>query len=88
MPIKTDQISHPISIKNEYYLLIRQPVFNSQKQQVGTDLVLFKTQGLEEIIADNRGLGQTGKIFLGSFKNQKLKLFLSRRNENDFTTSL
>ncbi|MGD1713233.1 ATP-binding protein [Dapis sp. BLCC M172] len=80
--IQKSKISNPIRIKNEFNLVISQPIINSKKQQVGTDLVLFKIQGLEKIIRDNRGLGKTGEVFLGTLEEQKIKLFLSSKNEN------
>ncbi|OZH55635.1 hypothetical protein AFK68_03355 [Hydrocoleum sp. CS-953] len=73
--IQKSKISNPIRIKNEFHLVISQPIINSKKQQVGTDLVLFKIQGLEKIIRDNRGLGKTGEVFLGTLEEQKIKFF-------------
>ncbi|NEQ74315.1 MAG: hypothetical protein F6K23_15475 [Okeania sp. SIO2C9] len=75
------QISNPIRLKNQSYIIVSQKIFNSNQQQQGKDLVLFKTEDLEKIITDYTGLGQTGEIFLGTFQNQQVKLFLSSRNE-------
>jgi len=83
LPIKKAKISNPISLKNESYLIISQPIINSKKQQVGTDLVLFKTQSLEKIIRDNGGLGQTGEVFLGTLEKQQVKLFFSSKKERE-----
>ncbi|NET29277.1 sensor histidine kinase [Okeania sp. SIO1I7] len=75
------QISNPIRLKNQSYIIVSQAIFNSNQQQQGKDLVLFKTEDLEKIITDYTGLGQTGEIFLGTFQNQQVKLFLSSRNQ-------
>ncbi|NEQ35528.1 MAG: GAF domain-containing protein [Okeania sp. SIO3I5] len=82
LPIQKPKISNQIRLKNESYIIISQPIINSKKQQVGTDLVLFKIQGLEKIITDNAGLGKTGEVFLGTLEKQQLKLFLSSKNES------
>ncbi len=83
LPIKEAEISNPIRLENESYIIIRQPILNSKKQQVGTDLVLFKTHSLEKIITDNTGLGETGEVFLGTLERQQVKLFLSSKNERE-----
>ncbi|NER02013.1 MAG: GHKL domain-containing protein [Okeania sp. SIO3C4] len=75
------QISNPISLNNQSYIIVSQAIFNSNQQLQGKDLVLFKTDNLEKIITDYTELGQTGEIFLGTFENQQVKLFLSSRNE-------
>ncbi len=83
LPTQTAKISNPIRLENESYLIISQPILNSKKQQVGTDLVLFKTKGLEKIITDNTGLGETGEVFLGTLEKQQVKLLLSSKNETE-----
>ncbi len=83
-PIQTSQdakISNLIRLKDKSYLIVKQPILNSNKQQVGMDWVLFKTEGVEKIVTDNTVLGETGEVFLGTFQNQQVKLFLSSRNE-------
>ncbi|NEN92669.1 MAG: hypothetical protein F6K48_28725, partial [Okeania sp. SIO3H1] len=75
------QISNPIRLKNQSYIIVSQAIFNSNQQQQGKDLVLFKTEDLEKIITDYTGLGQTGEIFLGTLQNQQVKLFLSSKNQ-------
>ncbi|MEB3281642.1 MAG: ATP-binding protein [Lyngbya sp.] len=82
---QSTQISNPIRLNDQSYLIISQPILNSTQQQVGTDLVLFKMDRLEEIITDNTGLGQTGEIFVGAFQDQKVKLFLSSKTESDIS---
>nr|WP_293093161.1 ATP-binding protein [Okeania sp. SIO2F4] len=83
LPIKKAKISNPIRLKNESYLIISQPIINSKKQQVGTDLVLFKTQSLEKIVRNNTGLGQSGEVFLGTLEKQEIKLFLSSKHKRE-----
>ncbi|MGB3512470.1 MAG: ATP-binding protein [Microcoleaceae cyanobacterium] len=85
IPILNSQnslISNPVSLNNQSYIIVSQPIINSNQQQIGTDLVLFKTDALEKIITDYTGLGQkTGEIFLGTFQDQQVKLLLSSKNE-------
>ena len=78
---QNSQISNPIRLNNQSYIIVSQAIVNSNQQQQGTDLVLFKTEDLEKIITDYTGLGQTEEIFLGTFQNQQVKLFLSSRNK-------
>ncbi|NEP86955.1 MAG: hypothetical protein F6K18_08965 [Okeania sp. SIO2C2] len=78
---QNSHISNPIRLNHQSYIIVSQAIFNSNQQQQGTDLVLFKTENLEKIIRDYTGLGQTGEIFFGTFQNQQLKLFLSSKNE-------
>ncbi|MEA5499338.1 ATP-binding protein [Limnoraphis robusta] len=78
---KNNQISHPIRLNDHSYLIVTTPILNSKKQQIGTDLVLFKMDRLEEIIADYTGLSQTGEIFLGAFQDEQIKLFFPSINQ-------
>ena len=78
------QISNPIRLNDQFYLIVRQPIFDLNQKQIGTDLVLFKIDRLEEIIVtDYTGLGKAEQVFLGEFKNQKVKLLLSSNNNNE-----
>lgn len=86
-PIPNSQkslISNPVSLNNQSYIIVSQPIINSNQQQIGIDLVLFKTDDLKKIITDYTELGQkTGEIFLATFQDQQVKLLLSSRNETE-----
>lgn len=78
-------ISNPIILNNQPYIIVSEPILNSNQQQIGMDLVLFKVDAIEKIITDRRGLGQTGEIFLGGVQDHKAKLFFSSKKESDIS---
>ncbi|GGA37116.1 cache domain-containing protein [Okeania sp. KiyG1] len=45
---QNSQISNPIRLNNQSYIIVSQAIFNSNQEQQGTDLVLFKTEDLEK----------------------------------------
>jgi len=65
-------ISEPVSIGREIYLIISAPVINREYIRVGTDIILFRTPKLQRILKDSTGLGQTGKIILGTREQSQL----------------
>jgi diguanylate cyclase (GGDEF)-like protein/PAS domain S-box-containing protein len=50
-----------------------------QSRRVGTDIVLFKLDRLQQIVADNLGLGQTGETVLGTVITDGVQLFFPLR---------
>ncbi len=50
-----------------------------QSRRVGTDIVLFKLDRLQQILADDSGLGQTGQTVLGTVLPDGVQLFFPLR---------
>ncbi len=73
----TTQISNPVHLNHQSYLIVTSPIQNSEQKQIGTDLIVFKTDRLEKIKRDHTGLSPSGEIFLGSFTNGQFKLLFS-----------
>ncbi|MBP0022034.1 MAG: hypothetical protein J7647_31315 [Cyanobacteria bacterium SBLK] len=51
-------------IEGTTYLAIGAPILNSQKERVGTDIVLYSIDRLQDIVFDYTGLGETGEMVL------------------------
>lgn len=71
----TLQISNPLSLNGQSYLVVSAPIINSQSQQVGTDIILFKATNLQRIAEDRTGLRETEEIVVGKIENGEVKLF-------------
>ena len=75
-------VEEPIGLEGESYLVVGSPIINPiSKQRVGTDIVLFKITGLQRIVTDYTGLGETGETLLGAVNNNQVQLFFPLRNQ-------
>lgn len=73
-------IYDPITIGAQPYIIIATPIFDHQRQRVGTDVVLFRTGDLRSIVQNYSGLGATGEVFLVSRNNGEFtSVFPTRR---------
>ncbi len=52
-------------IDGKLYLIVSAPILTSDKQRVGTDIILFAPEKIAEIINDTEGYGKTGEMVLG-----------------------
>ena len=50
-------------------LIVHAPILDRDDVRVGTDVVLFKADPLELLVADRSGLKNTGEIIIGSLEN-------------------
>ncbi|MCG2755074.1 MAG: ATP-binding protein [Desulfobacteraceae bacterium] len=75
-------LSGPVTIDNDSYIVVSAPIINRQKSRVGTDIVLFTTSKLREIVQDYTGLGKTGETIIGRLSdNGQPDLFFPTRSE-------
>ncbi len=74
---KDAEVSAPIQLGGESYLVVTKPIFNSVGKEAGADIILFKTFSLQNIVQDNGGLGKTAKIILGTVTGDQVQLFFS-----------
>lgn len=71
----------PLTIDNASYIVVNAPIINRKNNRVGTDIVLFTTLELSEIVQDRTGLGNTGKTILGRLNdNGQPDLFCQTRS--------
>ncbi len=75
-------------IDGKLYLVVSASILTKDKQRVGTDIVLFSTEKIQEITQDSSGLGKTGEMILGHFTQNKWQRFYpekgtSHTHEND-----
>ncbi|GAB6040489.1 hybrid sensor histidine kinase/response regulator [Endothiovibrio diazotrophicus] len=56
------RVSGPVRVEGEDLLLGSAPILGRQHRRVGTDLVLFRMNGLRSVLRDNDGLGRTGSV--------------------------
>ena len=75
------KISNPIQLNKYPYLAIGAPIINPiSRERVGTDIVLFKLDGLQQIIQDYTRSEETGKIILGSVDRDRIEIFFPGQN--------
>lgn len=65
----------PFWLENQSFLVSSAPIVNRQGDRIGSDLVLFNLNKLEDLVKDNSGLGQTGYAFLFALRNDVLVNF-------------
>ncbi len=86
-PIFTDNRpipSGPITINNNSYIMVSAPIINRQRNQVGTDMVIFNITELKNIINDYTGMGQTGEaILVNMAANSQHAILFPTRSELD-----
>lgn len=66
-----------VEIEEITYLAIGAPILNPQKERVGTDIVLYSIDHLEDVVLDYTGLGETGEMVL---TDNRHNLFFSLRD--------
>lgn len=69
----------PVALEGESYLVVGTPIIDNQSVRVGTDIVLFKLERLEQIVQDYAGLGETGEAVLGVADNDQIQLLFPLR---------
>ena len=70
----------PVLLNNNLVIIVSAPILNRKSERVGTDIVLFNTKGLGEIIRDYEGLGRTGETILGKISSGSIVQFFPSRN--------
>ncbi|MDH4332256.1 MAG: ATP-binding protein [Desulfobulbaceae bacterium] len=73
-------IKGPEIIDNKLYLLVSAPILTKDHQRVGTDIVLFTTDKIQEITQDTSGFGKTGEMILGRLAQNGAQSFYPLRN--------
>lgn len=68
---------------SEPYVLIGSPVFNRHMERIGTDVFLFKTGILRNIVQDYSGLGESGEVMVGYVDGDRAQLLFPLRNSED-----
>ncbi len=56
----------PYEIDGETFIVAATPIVDLSGERYGTDLILFRTRGLQKVISDYSGLRKTGETILGS----------------------
>lgn len=59
----------PVQIENEDWLLIYTPILDREGARVGTDIVVFGLQSLQDLVRDYSGLGESGELILAITTN-------------------
>jgi hypothetical protein len=78
-------IDGPIVIDQVPYLIVGTPILDPQQERIGTDLVLFKTTALQQIVADHTGLGNSTETILGRIHGGRAEVLFPRLNsEQDY----
>ena len=75
---KDAEVSAPIQLGGQSYLIVTKPILNSVGKEAGADIILFKTSNLQNIVQDNVGLGKTAEIIIGTVAGARVELFFSR----------
>lgn len=71
----------PLQLGNKFYLVIATPIINAQSQRVGTDLVAFEIQRLQQIVEDFQDLEKNWESELARIQHRKIEpLFPSQNN--------
>lgn len=70
----------PLTIDNQLHLLVSSPIFSEQQERIGRDIAVFRMLDMERLVAESRGLGETGEMLLAQEKGDSLALFFPLRN--------
>lgn len=62
----------PVLIDGHPYLLIGAPIINRQMARVGTDVVVFRLDGLLKLLGDKAAFGMPARQYLGNLPQQLL----------------
>lgn len=77
----------PLQLDGERALAIGSPILDRDDQRVGTDVILFATQELEQVVHDRSGLGQSGEVSLGRLHEGTITLLFAPRERGDHERS-
>ena len=69
-------------IDGKLYLLVSAPILTNDHQRVGTDIVLFTTEKIQEITEETSSFGKTGEMILGKFSHNKAQSFYPLKKTN------
>ncbi len=64
----------PVEIEGTTYFVIGAPIVDPNGDRVGTDVVLYATDRLQQIISNYANLGQTGGTAIGTARNGRVEL--------------
>lgn len=83
--IPPDEVRVPLAeslveLEGILYLVVEAPILNPQRERVGTDIVLYRTDNLRGIVVDYIGLGQTGEMVLARDRQNSRELFFPLRD--------
>ncbi len=70
------EICDPVAFEGTWYLIISAPI-REGTERIGTDIVVFETSRLQDIMKDSEILGETGDIFLGTLREGQVRIFFS-----------
>ena len=59
-----ERVYAPVVIAGEPFVIVATPIHERDGKRVGTDIVLFRTGALRNIVQDYTGLGETGEVIL------------------------
>ncbi|MBP0020124.1 MAG: sensor histidine kinase [Cyanobacteria bacterium SBLK] len=80
------RVSNPIELENNPYIIIGAPIINPQsRERVGTDIVLFKVDSLQQIIQNYTRSGETGEIILGTVDRDRVEIFFPKQDATEET---
>ncbi|MDD2760548.1 MAG: response regulator [Methylomonas sp.] len=60
----TPLLYDPIDIEGETLITISSPILSTDGRRLGTDVALFRTDGLRALITDHAGIGESGEVIL------------------------
>lgn len=66
------QLYGPVVAQGNYTLLVVNPIFNREHEQVGTDLVFFQLDGLATLLTNHQAFGPGAQRFLAHRREAKL----------------
>jgi PAS domain S-box-containing protein len=75
-------VKGPEKIDGKLYLLVSAPILTKNHQRVGTDILLFTTEKIQEITQDTSGFGKTGEMILGRLTQKGAQSFYPLRETN------
>ncbi len=75
-------VKGPEKINGKLYLLVSAPILTKDHQRVGTDILLFTTEKIQEITQDTSGFGKTGEMILGRLTQKGAQSFYTLRETN------
>lgn len=72
----------PITVIDEYYLVVSAPILTSNNTKVGTDIILFKLKNLQYLVEANTGLEKSGKTIVLRLAPDKGQLISPLKKED------
>ena len=63
-------VNGPVIMGGESFIIVAAPILDRDEKKVGTDIVLFKTDSIEELVEDYSGCGKTGELILAAFDDE------------------